>query len=193
MAIKAIIFDCFGVLVLSGRGLLYHDFPALKDQIYDFERQSDYGIISRSEFNEAVGQLAHLSPETIEDRYWSTSVLNESAIDLVKELKLSGRYKIGLLSNIGRGWLNDFMPVDQRLGLFDAEVLSGDVGMVKPALEMFEMAAQRLGVEPFECVMIDDLLTNIDGAERVGMKGVLFGTATQARTELDIQIKSQNA
>ncbi len=193
MAIRAIIFDFFGVLVLSGRGLLYHDFPALKNQIHDLERQSDYGIISRSEFNEAIGQLTHLSPETIEDRYWATSVRNESAIDWVKELKLSGMYKIGLLSNVGRGWLDDFMTVDQRLGLFDMEVLSSDVGMVKPALEMFELAARRLGVEPFDCVMIDDLLTNIDGAERVGMKGVLFGTTTQAQTELDIQIKLQDA
>jgi len=41
MAIKAIVFDCFGVLVMSGRTALYHDFPALKDQIHDNERQSD--------------------------------------------------------------------------------------------------------------------------------------------------------
>lgn len=191
MAIKAVIFDCFGVLVLSGRGSLYHDYPHLKEQIYDLERQSDYGMISRDDFNQAVSQMTDLSPQTVEERYWSTSVLNESAIEWVKEVKKAGDYKVGLLSNIGRGWLDDVIPADKRKEMFDAEVLSSEVGAVKPAAEIFELAAQRLGVTPFECVMIDDILANVDGAERVGMQGVLFGTTTQARTELEIQIKSQ--
>ena len=193
MVTKAIIFDCFGVLVMSGRAALYHDYPALKNQIYDNERQSDYGIISRSQLNEAIGQLTHLSPQVMEERYWATSVRNESALAWVKELKQSGEYKIGLLSNIGRDWLEDVLPAEERCGLFDAEVLSSDVNVVKPSLEIFEIAAQRLGVEPFECVMIDDLLANIDGAERAGMGGILFGTTTQARTDLDLYLKSHNA
>lgn len=191
MAIKAVIFDCFGVLVLSGRGALYHDYPHLKEEIYNLERQADYGMISRQEFNQAVAQMTDLSPQAVEERYWSSSVRNEPAIEWVRELKQSGVYKVGLLSNIGRGWLEDFISVDQRKELFDAEVLSGDVGVVKPAAEIFELAALRLGVAPFECVMIDDILANIDGAERVGMQGVLFGTTTQARAELEIQIQSQ--
>ncbi len=193
MAIKAIIFDCFGVLVMSGRAALYHDYPALKDQIHDNERQSDYGIISRLQLDEAIGQMTHLSPQVIEERYWATSVRNESALAWVKELKQSGEYKIGLLSNIGRDWLKDVLPTEERRGLFDAEVLSSDVNMVKPSLEIFEIAAQRLGVEPFECVMIDDLLANVDGAEQAGMGGVLFGTTTQARIDLDLYLKSHNA
>jgi len=64
----------------------------------------------------------------------------------VKELKKSGEYKIGLLSNIGRDWLKDVLPTEERRVLFDAEVLSSDVNMVKPSLEIFEIAAQRLGV-----------------------------------------------
>ncbi len=193
MAIKAIIFDCFGVLVMSGRAALYHDFPALKNQIYDNERQSDYGMTSRTELNDAIGQITHLSPQLIDERYWATSVRNESALAWATELKQSGEYKIGLLSNIGRGWLEDFLPAEERRSLFDAEVLSSDVNIVKPSLEIFEIAAQRLGVEPFECVMIDDMLVNIDGAERAGMGGILFGTTTQARRDLDLYLKSRSA
>ncbi|MBC7868604.1 HAD-IA family hydrolase [Candidatus Saccharibacteria bacterium] len=193
MAIKAIIFDCFGVLVMSGRTALYHDFPDLKSKIYDNERQSDYGMTSRIQLNEAIGQLTHLSPQVIDERYWATSVRNESALAWAMELKQSGEYKIGLLSNIGRGWLEDFLTVQERRALFDAEVLSSEVNIVKPSLEIFEITAQRLGVEPFECVMIDDILANIDGAERAGMGGILFGTTTQARSDLDLYLKSHNA
>ena len=193
MAIKAIIFDCFGVLVMSGREALYHDFPALKAQIHDNERQSDYGMISRIQLNEAIGQITHLSPQVIDERYWTTSVRNESALDWVKELKQSGEYKIGLLSNIGRGWLEDFIPAEERRSLFDVEVLSSEVNIVKPSQEIFEITAQRLGVEPYECVMIDDILANIDGAEQADMSGILFGTTTQARSDLDLCLKSHNA
>jgi len=41
--------------------------------------------------------------------------------------------------------------------------------------------------------MIDDLLANVDGAEQAGMGGILFGTTSQARTDLDLYLKSHNA
>jgi len=193
VAIKAIIFDCFGVLVMSGRAMLYHDFPQFKDQIYDLERQSDYGMISRADFHEGVSQMTGLSAVLIEERYWASSVVNESAFELIRELRQSGTYKIGLLSNIGRGWVDDFMSVEDRARLFDAEVLSGEVGIVKPAVEIFEIAARRLDVEPFECIMIDDILQNIDGAERAGMTGILFGTTAQVRGELSRHLETIDA
>lgn len=193
MAIKAIIFDCFGVLVMSGRAMLYHDFPLFKDQIHDLERQSDYGMISRPDFNTGISELTGLSVDVIEARYWATSVVNDSAFELIKELRRTGLYKIGLLSNIGRGWVDDFMSVDARGALFDGEVLSSEVGIVKPAVEIYEIAARRLNVEPYECIMIDDILQNVDGAERAGMKGVLFETTTEARAEIARHLENQDA
>jgi HAD superfamily hydrolase (TIGR01509 family) len=183
MVIKAIIFDCFGVLVMARRVKLYQDYPQFKTQIDDLGYQSDYGMTSRQQFDDSIAELVGLTPEEVEARYWATNVRNEAAIAWVRELKSSGQYKIGMLSNIGRGFINDSLPMTEQTSLFDEVVLSCDVGMIKPDPRIFELAAERLGVAPYECIMIDDLPSNIDGAERAGMQGVVFGSINQAQAD----------
>jgi HAD superfamily hydrolase (TIGR01549 family) len=184
MAIKALIFDCFGVLVLSGNQTLYRDFPERTNELHDLTKGSDYGYISRDEFNQTLSDMTKLSIAEVQDNYWKKNSRNEPVFDWVREVKQAGEYKVGLLSNIGKGWLDDFISGDERIHLFDEEVLSGTVGMTKPDPRIFELMASRLGVEPEECIMIDDILENIDGASRIGMKGVLFGAIINARRDV---------
>lgn len=54
---------------------------------------------------------------------------------------------------------------------FDAVVLSGEVRVAKPNPEIFRLAAQRIGVDPSECVFVDDLPANVAGAVEAGMVG----------------------
>ena len=56
MAIKAIVFDCFGVLIQSGRNLLRQDFPELNDFIDEICVKSDLGRFSRSDFNKITAE-----------------------------------------------------------------------------------------------------------------------------------------
>lgn len=193
MVIKAVIFDCFGVLIMPGRTLLYQSFPRFSTEINDLERQSDYGMISRYDFNNFVAKLVGITPEDVESKYYDVNVRNKEALDWIRELKSSGNYKIGLLSNVGSGWLNDFLIESERSELFDTVVLSSDVGMIKPDVEIFELMAARLGVDPFECVMVDDLSSNIDGAARADMQGIVFSSTAQAKIELDNILESTNA
>lgn len=193
MTIKAIIFDCFGVLVVPGRYSLQYDFPDLANELHDLTMRSDYGYISRQEFNQSAAELTGLSVEEFQTRYWEANVRNEPAFNWANELKKTGNYKIGMLSNIGIGWLNDFISETEREQLFDSVVLSGEAGVTKPSVESFELIAQHLGAEPYECVMIDDLLVNIDGAQRAGMKTILFGTTRQAQIDFAYHLESQDA
>jgi len=57
--------------------------------------------------------------------------------------------------------------------LFDALVLSHEVGMRKPDPEIYALAAGRLGVPPGACLVVDDLITNVLGARAAGMRGLL--------------------
>jgi len=193
MAIKAIIFDCFGVLVIARRIKLYQDYPQFKTEIDDLGYQSDYGMTSRQQFDDSIAELVGLTPGEVETEYWATNVRNEPAITWARELKLSGQYKIGMLSNIGRGFIDDSLPPAEQASLFDTVVLSCDVGMVKPDPRIFEFIAERLGVIPDECIMIDDLPSNIDGAERAGMQGIVFGSIGQAQAELKHLLELSNA
>ncbi|HEY5988177.1 MAG TPA: HAD-IA family hydrolase, partial [Streptosporangiaceae bacterium] len=68
-------------------------------------------------------------------------------------------------------------------GMFDAVVISAEVGMRKPEERIFRHAIGMLGLTPRECVFIDDIEANVAAAEAVGMTGVLHSdpVATVAR------------
>ncbi|GII53339.1 hypothetical protein Pth03_17280 [Planotetraspora thailandica] len=73
-----------------------------------------------------------------------------------------------LLSN---SWANDY-PRDGWDGLFDAVVISGEVGMRKPEPRIFHHALGLVGLEPEQCVFIDDIEANIQAAEALGIVGI---------------------
>jgi len=125
MVIKAIIFDCFGVLVTSARVVLKKDYPQYKNQIDDLNHQADYGLISRQQFDEVI--------------------------------------------------------------------LSSDVDLAKPEIAIFELMADRLGVEPNECIMIDDTALNVEAAKNAGMQGIWFVSTDTAQNEFDIILGSNYA
>jgi putative hydrolase of the HAD superfamily len=91
---------------------------------------------------------------------------------LVSELRPS--YKLAILSNADIS-LRERLEGDIGIhDLFDDIVCSAEVGMAKPEPAIYELAAERLGLEPSECVFVDDLDTNVEAARQVGMQAVLF-------------------
>jgi epoxide hydrolase-like predicted phosphatase len=70
-------------------------------------------------------------------------------------------------------------------GLFDAVVISGEVGLHKPEPEIYLLAAERLGVKPRSCVFVDDLRENCAGAEAVGMTALLHRDPAATIAELE--------
>lgn len=193
MVTKAIIFDCFGVLVSSARNILTDSHPEFKTQIDDLGHQSDYGLISRQQFNESLAELFDMTPEAVDIMYWGSSIRDETAINWVRQLKSSGKYKIGMLSNVGFGFFNKFFSESEQKELFDEVVLSSDVGMAKPEAMIFELTAQRLGVNPSQCIMIDDTALNIEVAGNVGMQVILCKSIVQTMSDLDRLLESDRA
>lgn len=93
----------------------------------------------------------------------------------------SAGLRTGLLSN---SWGLDY-PRDDWDELFDAVVISGEVGLRKPESQIYELAADRLGVAARECVFVDDLRPNVRGAVAAGMVGVHHVDAEQTVGELE--------
>jgi len=193
MATRAIVFDCFGVLVMAGHALLYQQYPQFSSDIEKLQYLSDSGEISRQEFNQTLGKLIGITPEQADERYWGINKYNQPMIDLARKLKSTGKYKIGLLSNINRDWMDKILPVFSEEKLFDAMVLSGDVHLMKPDPQIFKLAAEKLGAEPEECIMIDDSTMNIFGAERAGMKGIIYKSLEQTEFEVSRILEPENA
>ena len=90
-------------------------------------------------------------------------------VDAVRTARQSG-IRTGLISNSVGTDIYDREVLDE---LFDAIVISGEVGLHKPQPEIFELGAELIGLPPAECVFVDDLRENCAGAEAVGMTAVL--------------------
>lgn len=85
-----------------------------------------------------------------------------------------------LLSN---SWGNGY-PREHFAATFDTVVISGEVGMRKPEERIYLHTCRSLGLEPEQCVFIDDLAHNIETAESLGMTGILHTDVESTRREL---------
>lgn len=181
---KAVIFDCFGVLYIDKRQNMLQSLPpSVAVELHDIFQQGNYGLLSREEYVKAATSLTGQTAEEFVAASAGGYRLNEELIAKVRELKKS--YKVGLLSNIGRGWIEDFFNEHQLHDLFDAVVLSGEEGVAKPHPQIYELASERLGVKLSECVMIDDVQENCAGADAVGMKSIYYVSNKQCLADLE--------
>lgn len=93
---------------------------------------------------------------------------------------------VGILSNEeGDGEAAEKIREWEFNGVVDAVVLSGEIGAEKPERAAFQAAADAVGVDLNECVMIDDDIMNVRAAVEYDMIGILH-TAID-RTAVEIQ------
>jgi putative hydrolase of the HAD superfamily len=99
--------------------------------------------------------------------------------------KLSKNYRLGLLSDTDPlHW--QFVNENYELVKFIPKpVLSFQAKMVKPAKEIFQLAAQSVDCRPENCIYIDDLPKNVAGAESIGMHGIKFVSPEKLIEELN--------
>lgn len=91
---------------------------------------------------------------------------------------------IVVLSNDEGGPDADPIRALGTLGLVDDVVLSGEIGVEKPEAEAFLVAADRLDLDPRDCVLVDDSIINVRAAVGVGMVGVFYQTFDRAAVEI---------
>ena len=116
-------------------------------------------------------------------RMLSASMPVPAMYQLIRDLRAKG-VRTALLSN---SWGPDGYPRQDFPDLFDAVVISGEVGMRKPEPRIFLHSAELLGLAPAECVFVDDLEVNVKAAIGCGMTGVHHrdpGQTGQRLTEL---------
>lgn len=189
--IKAIIFDCFNVLIRDATKHLVEQMDlvdhAKRQEFSAVTHAVDKGIISDTEGVQTQSELLGISVQEFIDIRNKGEVRNEPLIDYIKTLK--GKYKLMMLSNIvSRERLDSRFLPGQLDELFDAVIPSGEVGYIKPQPELFLLATERLGLSPDECVMIDDIADFCEGARAVGMHAIQFLNNEQAVTDLEALI-----
>jgi epoxide hydrolase-like predicted phosphatase len=157
---------------------LFREEPRARELVRGLETEA----VSEDEFGERFGELLELDDRTrLIERMFGGVSADERMLAAVRTVRAAG-FRTGLISNSMGGASYDRSLFPQ---LFDGVVISGEVGMHKPQPEIFLLGAERAGVAPAECVFVDDLRENCEGAEAVGMTAVLHRGAATTLPELE--------
>ena len=107
----------------------------------------------------------------------------EGMPELAAELKETG-YGIYLLSNASAAQ-HRYWPLVPASRLFDGKMISCDVKVVKPMWEIYHLFTDRFGLDPEECLFVDDAPCNVAAAIACGWKGIVFhGGAEELRGKM---------
>ncbi len=145
-------------------------------------RRVETGEIEEAEFSRRLGTMLGVADtDGLVDRLFAGMRPDLPMVDAVRRAKAAG-VRTGLVSNsLGEGRYDRSAFPE----LFDGVVISGDVGVHKPQPEIYTLGAERVGLPPAECVFVDDLRENCDGAEAVGMTAVLHRGAETTLPRLE--------
>ena len=180
MTVKAIIFDCFGVLAQGSLTGFYDrhfgDDETARREAYDLEQASSRGMITHEQWLAELADLAQIQVAQAESEL-TNNPPNENLFNYIAA-KLKPDFKIGFLSNAADDFREELFTPEQ-LKLFDDFVISYRVRLAKPDVRIYELAAERLGLLPGECVFVDDIERYCAAAEDAGMQSIWYRSFKQ--------------
>lgn len=192
--IKNIVFDMGNVL------LAYNPVEYVKSVIQDEAAASAvlnelfYGpewiMLDAGEITdeEAVKRVSSRIPQyseqvkTAMDKWHSILTPIEGMPDLIEDLKEKD-YKIYLLSNTSLRFFNYYNKVDM-FRHFDGYLISAKERLLKPDPAIYRRLLTKFNLKSSECLFIDDLPQNIEGAKKVGFRAHLFRGSKTLRNYL---------
>ena len=166
MTIRAVIFDINGVVIVPKY-----------EKIYEY-----LALGSEKGKKAAMNFLEERFRKNVPDMYHETRRVDVDVLGIVKSLKEAGITTAALTNTSQRHsahfremGLNDF---------FDPLMTSSEIGLRKPERTAYELALQKLKLKPEQCIFIDDKRSNLDPAEQMGMKVILYRGPKQLKADL---------
>jgi HAD superfamily hydrolase (TIGR01509 family) len=197
--VKAIIFDIGGVIqgldwspivnslldlkkdldITKYKNALYHD----REKYFDLYSTNKMG---KKQFWEMVASKIEIDGKCV-DRLSESfeliySFINHDLIQIIKELKRN--YKLFILSNACPEIEKKVIKDNMYVYLFDKIYFSHNINCHKPDKEAYMSVIEENELSPEECLFIDNDIVNIRGAERIGMKVVLYKGVDPLKKEM---------
>lgn len=193
--IKTVAFDLGNVLV-------FFSFPKMLRQMADCTGLDEHevdrefvegplrmhyetGKLSTQGLKDAFQQKATkpFTEERFRDALCDIFVLNNEIVPVVESLKRQG-IRLVLLSNTSEAHFTYLWKTAPVLQLFDAKILSYEVGVAKPAPAIYHAAIEAAECDPRECFYTDDIPAYVEGARREGLDAEVFVGVNELRRQL---------
>jgi epoxide hydrolase-like predicted phosphatase len=140
------------------------------------------GKIDEEEFEPAFARLLELKEaDGLIERLMAGAKPEHRMMNAVRAARDQG-VKTGLVSN---SWGVKRYDRGLLAELFDGVVISGDVGVRKPATRIYLLGAEAIGLPPADCVFVDDLDFNLAPARELGMAAVHHTAVEETLAELE--------
>jgi putative hydrolase of the HAD superfamily len=181
--ITTIIFDLGGVILNLDQDRTLRAFKRLGVDLEDINEMStifsdfEVGKINANDFRQAI--MTHLKGNATEneiDAAWNAMLLDLPTERLTYLKFLRKNFNVHLLSNTNSIHIDAFNKylLDEHPNLdwyaqFDKVYYSYEIGLRKPNKDIYEFVIQENNLKPHECLFIDDLKANLNGAGHVGM------------------------
>ncbi len=196
MAIKNVVFDIGNVLVTwDPSGIVARFFPehpehaALTQAIFKSKTWLDLnkGFITETQ---AIAHYNKLMPEIEKIQFEKLMVYVKESLtpvqgsfELLDNLYQSQIPLYSITDNVKE--IVDYLKIKYDFwGKFKDVVVSADIGYLKPAQEIYLHLLQRNKLIPSETLFIDDYLSNVEGAQKVGMQAFQFTDAIACAAKL---------
>lgn len=194
---KTIIFDLGGVLVDWNPRYVFHEyFDNNEDMEWFFENictnewnlNQDKGYSMKIATEEKISEFPKYK-NLISQYYgrWEEMLRGEitETVLILNQIKKLNKYKILALTN----WSHETFPIALRkfkfLNHFEDIIVSGIIKMVKPDKEIYNHIINKHNLIPSETIFIDDNLSNIKGAKKVGLRSIHYKNSELLRKQLE--------
>lgn len=118
-------------------------------------------------------------------KYWHEMVPHayEDSVAIMEGLIAEGR-DVTMLTNFASDTFREAQVRFPFLAKPRGVTVSGDIGLIKPDVAIYETHAKTFGLDPASTIFIDDSLPNVEGAKAAGWNAVHFVGADRLRSDL---------
>lgn len=173
MSIRAIAFDCFGV-ILNDYGHNWVDSSGLpseaRAEVHRLFRERDLGKLDGDEYYDEVARVAGVDADVLRAKEHGVGPLEPMLLSYIKN-DLAKRYELYIASNASANLLTELLHQDGFDGIFKHVFVSSQMGVIKPQAEFYTKLLSSVDVPAAEILFVDDRKPNVYAAIVAGMQG----------------------
>ena len=181
---RTVVLDAMGVIFRAQDDVAELLVPFLKSRgsttdevdVITRYREASLGNLDVDEFWRGLGLSS-----SVEDEYLALHELQDGVLSFL-EFARNEQIDVWCLSNDVSRWSRKLRQHFDLVDLFVGFVISGEIGARKPCARVYRCLIDQIGYAPD--LFVDDRADNVSGAEKVGIRSVLFGTSDARHTNV---------